>query len=82
MSNNKDNLYYAIRNKKTGKYVSGTDFRYSPPHQISASEYRPPLLFAPKEVLIQIRHRSINTKRYELVTIYMPKEDNREKVLL
>lgn len=36
--------YYIIRNKRTGKIVSGTDYRYFPRHQIYADEFRPPLL--------------------------------------
>ncbi len=26
---------YVIKNKKTGKLVTGTDYRYHPPHQIT-----------------------------------------------
>ena len=74
----KYNFFYAIRNIKTGKYVSGTNYRYRPPHQISANEWRPPLLFAPRNLLTQIRLHSINMKRYEAVKVYMPKEQKND----
>ena len=62
-------MYYAIRNKRTGKYISGTDFRYHPPHQILESAYRPPKLFTGHELLGEIEHRKINLNCYEVVAV-------------
>lgn len=62
-------MYYAIRNKQTGKFISGTDFRYRPPRQIPVSAYRPPMLFTGHELLAEIEHRKINLDRYEVVAV-------------
>ena len=64
--------YYAFRNKRTGKLISGTDYRYDPPHQISSNEWRPPLLISkahPLLLLAQIEARKINSNRYETIEI-------------
>lgn len=61
--------YYAIRHKESGRFVSGTDFRYNPPHQILEDEYHPPRLFWGGGVEGEIRHRHINLKRYEVVQV-------------
>ena len=37
-------MVVAIRNKNTGRLVTGTDYRYHPHHQI-CDENKPPLLF-------------------------------------
>jgi len=29
---------YAIRNRRTKKFVTGTDYRYFPPHQITSTD--------------------------------------------
>lgn len=62
-------MYFAIRHRKTKEYISGTDFNYRPPHQIKASEYRPPRLFSKIDLDIEIRHRKINLKQYEVVAV-------------
>ena len=62
-------LYYAIRNKRTMQYISGTDFNYSPPRQIKASALRPPKLLTGAELNFEIKHRQINLKYYEIVTV-------------
>ena len=65
-------MYYAFRNKRTKKLISGTDYRYNPPHQIAASEWRPPLIIsaAHKNILeATILNRRINLKRYEVVEV-------------
>jgi len=64
--------YYAIKRKKDGAFVSGTDFSYFPPHCRIADEWAPPLLI-PKVtdsfIKTEIRRRKINLKRYEIVTV-------------
>lgn len=76
-------MYYAIRNKRTKKFISGTDYRYNPPHQIAASEWRPPLIIsAAHHTFLEttILHRRINMKRYEVVKInIIPEEEEKKK---
>ena len=62
-------MYFAIRHRKTKEYISGTNYRYSPPRQIMASEYRPPRLFSKFDLELEIKHRNINLKRYEVVAV-------------
>lgn len=38
-------MVVAIKNKKTGRLVTGTDYRYFPHRQICDNENKPPLLF-------------------------------------
>ena len=63
--------YYAIRNKRTRKYIGGTDFSYKDgkPRQIPSSSLRPPLLFSGAELKAEIRVRRINLKYYEVVAV-------------
>lgn len=60
-------IYYIIKNKRNGRYISGTDFRYSPPCQIFADAWSAPRLFCGYELEREISHRKINLKRYEIV---------------
>lgn len=62
-------LYYAIRNKRTLQYISGTNYNYSPPHQIKASAFRSPKLFTGDELNFEIKRRAINLKYYEVVAV-------------
>lgn len=62
-------MYFAFRNKKTRKYISGTDFRYNPPHQIAADKYTPPKLFTEHQIATEIIVRKINLERYEIVPV-------------
>ena len=62
-------MYFAIRNKKTKKFISGTDFRYSPPHCIMTDEYSPPMIFTTLNLREELNRRKINLKRYEVVVI-------------
>lgn len=69
-------MYYAIRRRDTKEYISGTDFNYNPPRQIMASEYRTPRLFTNLDLEIEIKHRKINLKRYEVVAVTIIAENN------
>lgn len=62
-------MYFAIRNKKTKKFISGTDFRYSPPRSLMANEYSPPMIFTTLNLREELKRRKINLKRYEVVLI-------------
>ena len=62
-------IYYAFKNIRNGKYISGTDFREYPFRQILANEYRPPKLMREFEVEYEIKHRGINLKTYKVVQV-------------
>lgn len=62
----KKRAYYAIRNIKTGQYISGTDKKHRPARQIPADEYRAPLLFTGSRLLAEIRTREINPELLEV----------------
>ena len=59
---------YAIKHKETGRFITGTDFRYSPPRQI-ISDYHTPMLFTGWNLLTEIKVRHINLKRYKVCTV-------------
>ena len=61
-------MFYAIRNKKTKRYITGTDYRYYPPHQ-RTNAYFPPLLFTEYNLYREIMHRKISSRYYEVVTV-------------
>ena len=61
--------YYAIKRKKDGKFISGTDFRYCPPRSIFADEFRPPLLIAEYNIKFSLLYRKINLKYYDIVSV-------------
>lgn len=65
--------YLAIRNKKTGRFVCGTDFNYSPPRQIYATEYRPPILLCcdSKIYSSELKRRGIRLKNFDLVKVWV-----------
>lgn len=64
-------MYYAIQNKRTGRYISGTDFsrNASKPQQIMSSDLRPPLLLNGLELNSEIKHRGISLDRYRVVAV-------------
>lgn len=59
---------FAIRNKRTKKLITGTDYRYNPPHQ-RTNPFLPPLLFTEATLYREVRHRMISSRYYEVVTI-------------
>ncbi len=65
------NYYCAIRRKKDNRFVSGTDYRYHPPHQIFADETRPPLLIPQNSLETEIAVRHINLKHYETIFVFL-----------
>jgi hypothetical protein len=70
--------YYAIQEKATGRYVSGTDFSRADgrPHQIFASSIRPPLLFSGDRIGYEIKRRGIDLKRYEVHVVEIRKAES------
>jgi hypothetical protein len=69
--------YYAIRNKKTRQYISGTDYRVSAskPCQIMSSALRPPLLISGATLQTEILVRHINLKYYEIVAVEIKEKE-------
>ena len=61
-------ILYAIKHKTKNKFVTGTDFNYSPPRQI-LSDYNSPLLFTGYDLLSEIGRRHINLRRYKVCTV-------------
>lgn len=65
-----DYKYYAIMNKRTKRFIHGTNYdRSGQPVQIYNDEYRPPLLLSEGELSYQINLRHINLKTFEVVRI-------------
>lgn len=59
---------YAIRHKETGRFMTGTDFRYCPPRQI-LSNYDSPLLFTGYNLLGELKRRKISMRCYTVVRV-------------
>lgn len=64
--------YFLVQNRKTGRFVAGTDFSYDLNHrQIYADENRPPRLF-PVDVKFlkpELARRGIKLAKFKLVEI-------------
>ena len=62
--------YYVFKNRRNGKYISGTDFRVNPYRQILATPYRTPKLMSnEREIEYEIHHRRINPATYKVVKV-------------
>lgn len=72
--------YFAIRNKRTGQYISGTDFSYrdGKPRQMLSSAFRPPRLFSGLEIDTEILVRRINLKYYEVVPVEVRQKEPKQ----
>lgn len=68
---------YAIKNKANGRFITGTDFNYTPPRQIM-SVYERPLLLTGYELLSEIKRRHINLSRYKVCTVEIKEVTNDE----
>lgn len=69
---------YAIRNKKSGKFITGTDMICFPPRKI-LDESQPPLLFTKGYLDLEIDSRHIDLEYYEKVDAELIKGDNNTK---
>lgn len=59
---------YAIRNKKTKKYLYGTDYRY--PHNHQMTSFDRCITFATfEDAVLQLRQRWCSDKLYEIVEV-------------
>ena len=74
--------YYAIQNKQTGRFVAGTDYRYSPRRQVYADEDRAPLLLPtdPRIYRADLEVRNISLNRFNLVEIEIGSGSESKKV--
>ena len=61
-------VLYAIKHKQTGRLVTGTDFRYSPPRQI-LSQYDSPKLFTGYDLLHELQRRKVSMRYYTVVRV-------------
>ena len=59
---------YAIKHKETGRFVTGTDFRYIVPRQI-LSNYDSPLLFTGYNLLGELKRRKVSMRYYTVVRV-------------
>ena len=62
-------MWYAFKNKRNGKFIHGTDFRYSPPRQRLTAPLRPSMFFTELQLETEIRRRHISLKQYEIVDV-------------
>ena len=67
--------YYAIQHKRSGRFISGTDFSSTngKPRQIYSNSLRPPKLFNGEELTDEIKLRNINLKNYRVVVVEVRK---------
>jgi len=61
--------YYAVRRKKDGVFVAGTDFNYMIPRSILADEYSPPLILTDFNVEFELNRRCLSKRYYEVVKV-------------
>lgn len=63
-------IYYAFKNRRNGKLISGTDFRNPKKYrQILSNEYRRPLLLCKHQLETEVKCREINLKTYKIVEV-------------
>jgi hypothetical protein len=58
---------YAIRNRRTKKFVTGTDYRYFPPHQITSTDSA--YIYEDEECAIHGKNIRGCGKDYEIVPV-------------
>ena len=64
-------VWYAIRHKKSGKYIYGTDFNYDRNRQRLSDDLCPPMLFSRISLEVEIIHRQIDLRYYEVVPVQL-----------
>lgn len=69
-------MSYAIRNRRTKKFVRGTDYRYHPPHQIT-SECSGFVYENYEEAMMDLRSRRCGAE-YEVIPVKIIEEDENE----
>lgn len=59
---------YAIKHRKYGRFVTGTDFNQTPPRQLMGA-YEPPLLLTQYELKDELKRRHVNPSRYKVCEV-------------
>ena len=68
---------YAIRNRRTKKFVTGTDYRYFPPHQITSVDCA--YIYEDEWDAIQGKNIRDCGKDYEIVPVRVEVVENEKK---
>lgn len=68
--------WYAIRSKRSHKFISGTDFRTRPAKQIIADDFHAPRVFTKQELNIELKRREVSMHIYEVVKVNVVAEDD------
>lgn len=69
MENYKPVTLYAVKQKKSGRLISGTNYRFHPHRQILSDDFSPPLLFTGKQLLGELKHRTVSNRYYDVVVV-------------
>ena len=77
-------MLYAVKNRNTGKYVTGTDFRSGKPRQIMDANRAPLLLddyggTLPEGATLEMKRRGINLRRYKVVPVEVQEIEKRRQ---
>ena len=77
-------MLYAVKNRTTGKYVTGTDFRSGKPRQIMDANRAPLLLddyggTLPEGATLEMKRRGINPRRYKVVPVVVQEIEKRRQ---
>lgn len=77
-------MLYAVKNRNTGKYVTGTDFRSGKPRQIMDANRAPLLLddyggTLPEGATLEMKRRGINPRRYKVVPVEVQEIEKRRQ---
>lgn len=64
-------VWYAIKHKKSGKYLHGTDFNYNSNRQRLSDDLCPPNLFSRISLEVEIIRRQIDLRYYEVVPVQL-----------
>ena len=59
---------YAIKHKKYGRFITGTDFNQTPPRQLM-NVYERPLLLTQYELKDELKRRHVNLNRYKVCEV-------------
>lgn len=64
--------YYVFRNRRNGKLIEGTDFKYCQPRQfLCDNEFSTPLLVSEAALKHEMKIRHISTKTYNVVEVML-----------
>ena len=68
-------MSYAIKNKRTGRFVYATDYRYSPPHQMTSNSRA--LIYSDFEAAcMATKIRQCSMSYYEIVLVEIKEQEH------